>query len=140
VRSAHAFCGEAFFDDLIKHPEVRATYLQQQEAGQLRGGYYAERFQFGGIVWEEYRGSIGGTDFINVDKCHIFPVGVPGLFKMYYGPADYIETVNTIGLPVYAKIGFDPEGLNRFVKVHVQSNPLVLCTRPRAVIKLTLPT
>jgi hypothetical protein len=134
VRSAHAFCGEAFFDDLIKHPEVRATYLQQQEAGQLRGGYYAERFQFGGIVWEEYRGSIGGTDFINVDKCHIFPVGVPGLFKMYYGPADYIETVNTIGLPKYMKTAADSR-FNKFVDLEAQSNPLPLCTRPKALIK-----
>jgi hypothetical protein len=134
VRSAHAFCGAAFFDDLIAHPEVRASYLQQQEAAQLRSGYYSERFQFGGIVWEEYRGSIGGTDFINADKCHIFPVGVPGLFKLYYGPANYMETVNTIGLPKYMKQAVD-ERFNKFVDLEAQSNPLPLCTRPKALLK-----
>lgn len=134
VRSAHCFCGSAFFDDLIAHPEVRATYLQQQEAGQLRGGYYSERFQFGGIVWEEYRGSIGGVDFIAADKCHIFPVGVPGLFKLYYGPADYIETVNTIGLPKYMKQAPDAQ-FNKFVELEAQSNPLPICTQPKALFR-----
>lgn len=134
VRTAHAFCGSAFFDDLVAHPEVRATYLQQQEAGQLRGGYYSERFEFGGIVWEEYRGSVGGVDFIDADKCHIFPVGVPGLFKLYYGPADYMETVNTIGIPKYMKQAAD-EKFNKFVELEAQSNPLPLCTRPKALIK-----
>ncbi len=134
VRSAHAFCGAAFFDDLIAHAEVRDTYLAQQEAAQLRGGYYGERFMFGGIVWEEYRGSIGGVDFINTDKCHVFPVGVPGLFKLYYGPADYMETVNTIGLPKYMKQAAD-ERFNKFVDLEAQSNPLPICTQPKALIK-----
>lgn len=134
VRSAHAFCGSAFFDDLIAHKEVRETYLAQQEAAQLRGTYYGERFMFGGIVWEEYRGSVGGVDFIHTDKCHIFPVGVPGLFKLYYGPADYIETVNTLGLPKYMKQSADTR-FNKFVELEAQSNPLPLCTQPKALIK-----
>ena len=49
------------------------------------------------------------------------------------------ETVNTVGLPIYAKMAVD-EALNRWAKVHTQSNPLALCLRPRAVIKVTLPT
>lgn len=134
VRSAHAFCGAAFFDALVAHPEVRATYLNQQEAAELRGGYYGERVTFGGITFEEYRGSIGSTDFIHTDKVHIFPVGVPGLFKMYYGPANYMETVNTIGLPKYMKAAAD-EKFNKFVDLEAQSNPLPLCTRPKALIK-----
>jgi len=134
VKSAHAFCGSAFFDDLISHTEVRETYLAQQEAAQLRGGYYGERFTFGGITWEEYRGSVGGVDFIDTNKCHIFPVGVPGLFKLYYGPADYMETVNTIGLPKYMKQAADSK-FNKFVELEAQSNPLPLCTRPKALIK-----
>ncbi len=134
VRAAHAYCGAAFFDDLIAYPEVRETYLNQQEAAELRGGYLGERVTYGGITFEEYRGSIGSTDFINADKCHIFPVGVPGLFKLYYGPADYIETVNTIGLPKYMKQAAD-ERFNKYVDLEAQSNPLPLCTRPNALIQ-----
>jgi hypothetical protein len=29
---------------------------------------------------------------------------VPGLFRTYYAPADYIETVNTIGQRLYVKL------------------------------------
>ena len=134
VRAAHAYCGSAFFDDLIAHPEVRETYLNQQEAAELRSGYLGERVTYGGITFEEYRGSIGGVDFVNADKAHFFPVGVPGLFKLYYGPADYIETVNTIGLPKYMKQAAD-ERFNKYVDLEAQSNPLPLCTRPKALIK-----
>jgi hypothetical protein len=134
VRSAHAFCGSNFFDDLISFPEVRETYLNQQQAAELRGGYLGERVTYGGITFEEYRGSVGGTAFINTDKAHFFPVGVPGLFKLYYGPADYMETVNTIGLPKYMKQAAD-ERFNKFVDLEAQSNPLPLCTQPKALIK-----
>jgi len=134
IRSAHAFCGATFFDDLIAHSEVRETYLAHQGAAQLRENYYAERFYFGGIVWEEYRGSVGGVDFINADECHLFPVGVPGLFKMYYAPANYMETVNTIGVPKYLRSALD-DRFQQWVELQAQSNPLPICSRPKALIK-----
>ncbi|TIX54187.1 MAG: major capsid protein, partial [Mesorhizobium sp.] len=34
-----AECGDAFFDDLIAHPEVRESYLAQAESSELRRGY-----------------------------------------------------------------------------------------------------
>ena len=67
------------------------------------------------------------------------PRGAPIIFSTYFAPADFIETVNTVGLPVYAKQSVD-EQLQRWAKIHTQSNPLALCTRPRAVVKLTLTT
>ena len=44
---------------------------------------------------------------------------------------------NQEGLPLYARILRDPEGGDRYVKVHTQSNPLMLCLRPRSVVKCT---
>jgi hypothetical protein len=46
-----------------------------------------------------------------------------------------VETVNTIGLPYYAKskvLDFD-----KGFQLEAQSNALNICTRPRAIIKLT---
>jgi Phage major capsid protein E len=63
-----------------------------------------------------------------------FPVGVPGLFRQYNAPADFVETANTIGLPRYAKQAVDQQ-FARWVMLHVQSNPLPICTRPRVLIK-----
>lgn len=136
----YALCGDAFFDDLIAHTEVRASYLQQQEASQLRTGYIDNgaggsygSFNYGGIIFENYRGSVGATDFINTDKCHVFPVGVPGLFRTYYAPADYVETVNTMGQRLYAKQYQMPNG--KGVHMDVQMNSLNICTRPRVLLQ-----
>jgi hypothetical protein len=135
----HAFCGDAFFDDLLANVEVRASYLQTPMASVLRDGYVYPNnlkvygaFEFGGIVWENYRGSNGTTPFFDTDKCSIFPMG-GGLFRTAFGPADYIETVNTKGLPRYAKQYPWPN--DKGVALEVQTNALSYFTRPKALIR-----
>ena len=136
----HAFCGDNFFDELLANPEVRATYDGWSEAKILREGYISPNgkiysaFEFGGIVWENYRGNSDlGGEFVHTDKCHIFPIGVPNLFKTYYAPADYIETVNTLGKSRYAKqIAMRND---KGVELEVQTNVLSICTRPLALLK-----
>lgn len=137
-RGIHALCGDAFFDDLIKHKEVRETYKGYAEAAVLRGAYGGNgaqgswaTFEFGGITWENYRG--GGSIAIDTDKCHIFPLGVPQLFKTIYAPADYIETVNRPGQRLYAKQWEMPNG--KGVNLEVQMNALHYCTRPRVLLR-----
>lgn len=128
-----------FFDDLTGHPAVEAAfdrwmdgaYLREQQRAQNGGG----GFGFGGLFWEEYRGQVGSTPFIADGEAYVIPLGVPNLFKTYFGPADYMETVNTTGLPYYAKQWALPG--NKGVHMESQSNPLHLCTRPGAIIKLT---
>jgi hypothetical protein len=136
VSGYRAFAGDDFFDRLIGAPSITAT-LQYQESKTLREDL-RQGFMFAGVIWENYRGSVNGTDFIDPDEAVIFPTG-SNIFKTYFAPADYIETVNTLGKRLYSKIFHDPE-LNRFVKVHSQSNPLSINLRPRAVVKLTLST
>lgn len=128
----HAFCGSAFFDALVDHDDVRQTYLNWFQAEKLRQDV-RKGFEYGGIVWENYRGSVGGTLFQNANEAIIFPVGVPGLFQTYYAPADFVETVNTVGLPLYAKQ--EPMRFNKGIWMHTQQNPLAMCTRPLCLIK-----
>jgi Phage major capsid protein E len=139
----HAFCGDAFFDDLLAHKEVVDSYKGTPMAQILREGYVYPNsdgakiygaFEFGGIVWENYRGKVGNISFIDTDKCHLFPVGATGLFKTFFGPANYMETVNTLGLPKYAKIAPDMR-FQKFVDIEAQSNPLSICTRPKVLMK-----
>jgi hypothetical protein len=130
-----AFCGDEFWDQLIACKEVRETYLSQQEARELRGPAVWDQFSYGGIVFENYRGSINGTPLIDTEEAHFFPVGVPGLFRTVYAPADYMETVNTIGLPRYAKQYPMPN--DKGVALEVQMNALSYCTRPRALLTAT---
>jgi Phage major capsid protein E len=112
-----------------RHPYDRyldGAFLRQ---GQARGS-----FEYSGIGFEEYRGRVGTVDFTDASKAYFFPVGVPGLFRQYNAPADFVETANTIGLPRYAKQAADQQ-FARWVMLHVQSNSLPICTRPRVLIK-----
>jgi Phage major capsid protein E/Phage portal protein, lambda family len=81
-----------------------------------------------------HRPEDGLTVPLQLQKPYFFPVGVPGLFRQYNAPADFVETANTIGLPRYAKQAVDQQ-FARWVMLHVQSNPLPICTRPRVLIK-----
>jgi hypothetical protein len=129
----YAFCSDTFWDALVANAEVRATYLGQQEASQLREGTAYQKFNFGGITFENYRGAVGATQFIAADKANFFPVGVPGLWRTVFAPADYIETVNTPGLPRYAKQYEMEDG--KGIKMQSQSNPLSYCTRPGVLVQ-----
>lgn len=123
-------CGDAFWDDLTAHGEVRQTYLNTQEARDLRGGLAYESFNYGGITWVNYRGTDdGSTIAINTDKCKFFPVNGNGVFQMAYSPAETFDYVNTPGLPVYGMVIPDAKR-NAFVDLEVYSYPLPICTRP----------
>ena len=132
-----ALCGDAFFDDLIAHKEVRETYKGYADASTLRSAYVNAgssgiygSFEFGGITWANYRG--GDNVGVDTNKCHLFPMGVPGLFRTVYGPADYIETVNTPGQRLYGKQWEMQNG--KGVNLEFQMNALHYCTRPRVLI------
>jgi hypothetical protein len=135
VTGYRAFCGPDFFDTLRSDLGVTQTLRYADPASLLAQGPNSRMFSFGGIVWEEYR---GGTSYIAADEAYLVPEGVD-IFRTYFAPADFVETVNTLGLPGYAKTFVDPE-LQRFVKIHTQSNPLTICLRPDAVVKVTLTT
>lgn len=130
-----AICGRNFFDALIGHEKIEEAYDNWSQAPNvLLGDHRKSGFKFADVEWLEYYGSVGGVAFIDPDEAYLIPI-VDGLFITRFAPADYMETVNTIGLPYYAK-----KELRKFgkgVDLEAQSNPLNLCTKPRAIIKLT---
>lgn len=128
----HAFCGSTWFKAFVEHPEVKYAYQYFQEGQMLRADPRAG-FEYKGVIFEVYRGTIGSKAFVAAGDVRFFPVGVPDLFITHYAPADFIETVNTIGIPVYAKQA--TEEFDRGVKLHTQSNPLPLCTRPLTLVR-----
>ena len=132
---SRAFCGKNFWNRFIVHPSVKETYLNSQQAAALRGDA-RESFEFGGIIWERYRGKVAGVSFVHDDKALLIPEGVPDLYISVFAPADYMETVNTQGIPYYSMI--EPLPFNKGMAGEAQSNPLHLCTRPRAQVLLEL--
>jgi hypothetical protein len=91
---------------------------------------------FGDVIWEEYRGKVGGVDFVPPGKALLVPEGVADMFVVNYAPADYMETANTNGLPYYAKQ--EQTRMGKGVALESQSNPVCINSRPTAVIELSI--
>ncbi len=130
----HGFCGAEFYDALVGHSSVKDSYQRYQAGAMLRNDF-KEGFHYCNTLWEEYMGQVEGVPFIAPDEAYVFPMG-SNIFRTWFGPADFVETVNEIGLPLYAKQR--PLDFDKGVQLHTQSNPLPLCLKPRAVIKCTL--
>ena len=133
----HCLMGDTLWGHFIANTSIKTAY--ERWAGPTGMGDFLRAdmrkgFPFGGMWFENYRGKIGTTKFIADNEGRIFPVGAQGLFQTINAPADYMETVNTVGLPFYAKqerMAFD-----RGISINTQSNPLNICTRPKALIRI----
>jgi hypothetical protein len=140
MTSVRCLCSPEFFEKLTGHPKVEKAYENFQQGVMLRDDVRAG-FTFGGITFEEYRGQAtdGNGDsrrFIAAGEAHAFPVGTVDTFATYFAPADFNETVNTLGQPVYAKQ--EPRKFERGTDLHTQSNPLPMCHRPGVLVKLSM--
>lgn len=136
----HCFTGREFHNKLWRHKSVKETLLSHAGAVQLRMAT-PDVFEFGGITWERYRtGAAATTDlgsaYIAADEARVIPLGVPDLFMTRFAPADYEETVNTVGLPLYARQYAMQNGKGRHLEA--QMNAISICTRPEALRKLTV--
>ena len=139
MTGVHCLVSPEFFDALTSHSKVKEAYERWQEGAALRDDMRSG-FTFGGITFEEYRGQATSPDgtprkFIASNEGHCFPVETSQTFVTYFAPADFNETVNTLGLPIYAKQ--EPRKFDRGTDLHTQSNPLPLCLRPAVLVKVT---
>lgn len=133
-----------FFTKLVTHASVQEAYKLWNDGQALRSDMRAG-FPFAGITFEEYAGEASTSDgnggwvtkrFINEGEGHAFPLGTLDTFATYFAPADFNETVNTLGQPLYAKQ--EPRRFDRGTDLHTQSNPLPICQRPGLLIRLTM--
>lgn len=131
-----AVVGSNFYDRLTGHVLVRKYYEEwlSRQADFGDNDYRKRGFTYGSITFYEASEVVGGLRLVEPDKGHIYPVG-PGIWKTYNAPAGWMETVNTIGLPFYARMEILQRG--RGYEIEVQSNPLTLCIYPEALIELT---
>jgi hypothetical protein len=152
-----ALCSDTFYDAFVSHPNVKLafTYYQNPTGQTLSGDYSGSvvqpnaaglfaggvrGFQFGDVVWINYTGSVtdsagSSQPMIDADSAYMFPTGTD-VFRNWYAPADYMETVNTEGLPFYAKQRFME--FDKGIQVECQSNPLPICLKPAVIQKLTI--
>ena len=133
---AHVMCSSQFYDAMLAHKDVREALKGFPDGARVLLGRTARRqFDFAGATFEEYRGKIGNTKYVPDNKAFLIPIGAQGNFITRYAPAEFFETVNTLGLPRYSMMlnGSQPE-ISRILRVQTQL--ITLCTRPRTVIPI----
>lgn len=136
----HVFTGRDLHKALWTHKSVRETFLYHGGASVLRLDV-PDVFEFGGATWERYKTGAKatadlGAPYIAANEARVVVKGVPELFITRFAPADYEETVNTIGLPFYMRQYAKPNGKGR--EIEVQMNAISLCTKPKVLRRLTL--
>lgn len=139
MTSVHALCHPTFMDRLLSHSKVKDAYQYYQAGVQPLRENVVRAFPFMGIMFEEYRGSVtlfgGKTEsLIPAGEAIAFPLGTMDTFKTYGAPANLLETVNTIGQPIYARQHLDPKG--RWIDIMTEANILPLNKRPRLAVRL----
>jgi hypothetical protein len=136
----HVYTGRNFHKAMWTHKSVRDTFLYNSGAQVLRSDV-PDKYELFGATWERYRTGAKatadlGAPYIGADEARVVIKGVPDLFITRFAPADYEETVNTVGLPFYMKQWAKPNGKGR--NIEVQMNAISLCTKPATLRKLTL--
>lgn len=129
-----AFADAQFIDALRAHASVEAAVAGWQAASVLSADHRDGALVVGGVKFIEVSNRAGKT-YIDAGTALLCPEGVPDLFVTNFAPADYIEATNMEALPLYCKA--HELAFGRGLVLESQANPLSLCTRPRAVIKLT---
>lgn len=133
-----------FFDKLIGHAETKDAYkyFSNNPGNPLRDDM-RNMFPFAGLTFEQYRGTAtqlnaDGTTtarpFIAAGVGRAFPVGTMDTFATYFAPANMNETVNTRGLPYYARM--EARGMGKGYDIYTESNPLPMCKRPEVLVKV----
>jgi hypothetical protein len=134
-----ALVGKTFWERFISHTDVKDAYKFYQKTERNKDPLTQDMrfagFEYGGIIWEQYRGKVSGVDFIDPVKARFFPIVAPGLgiYQTAFAPADYIESANDFGLPFYAKA--EIMRLGKGLEWEVQTNPISLMTRPEALLE-----
>ena len=145
MTGVHVLASPEWFEKFIGHAKVEDIYKYYDGANNPLRQDVRRGFPFHGLTIEEYRGSAqylqeDGTyavrKFVPAGEAIAFPLGTMDVFRTYFAPADFMDTVNTMGEEIYARQARDLE-FNRWVKLHSQSNPLPLVKRPKLLVKLT---
>lgn len=135
-----AFCSNGYFDMLTADPEIYLAYerwndgqfFREQQGGDPQTGA-GTGFVFAGIEWLNYAPTVGDRSPIAANTAVFVPSAA--IFDEFYASADMMDTVNTVGVPLYTMQ--EEMDYRKGITLHMQSNPLMICNRPNALVKST---
>ena len=132
-----ALCSPEYFDMLLKNESVKEAYDNYQSKTPWRDDMRQE-FIYQGVKFSEYVGEATNVKgdvfkFVPEGEAIFLPMGTTNTFEINNAPADYIDAVGTIGLPIYAKQ--EVAKFERGIDLQTQSNPLPICKRPEVLVR-----
>ncbi|WP_107678055.1 major capsid protein [Agrobacterium sp. LAD9] len=155
VGAVEAVVDTKFFTKLISHSKVEKFWVQAQNSGlhtqlerQRLGGNWGRVFEFGDILFREYKGSLpvkandGSMASVkNVDDNSgtAYPSGTQSMFRTYDAPAYHIDTVNQAPSEEEdGSIFISTETLKHGAGLEMksQSNMLAICKQPNCLVQL----
>lgn len=148
-----ALVSPSFFGKLIKHENVEKFWLQAQNSAEhrqlnreRRGGNWGRVFEFGDILWREYKGSLpvkaangSVSQVANVEagKAHAYPSGTQEMMRTFEAPVHHIERTNQAPENDTIYISTEPLKHGEGIEMKSQSNRLAVCKQPECLVEIT---
>lgn len=134
-------CDPVGFDRFTNHANVKAAFDGYQDARDRLGGNVDEGFMFGGLTFKVYDATVTAStgsslEFMPTKVGRAFPEGTRNTFEIANAPADFNESVNSIGMEYYAKV--EEAKFQRGYDIHSQCNPMPICKNPAVLVKVTM--
>lgn len=132
----HAFVGDAFWDDLWKHPEVREAFRTSQRGMELLESRAWTSFSFAGVDWENWYDEDYTELAIGTDKARFFPVGAYDTMFEYLAPGEDWEEINQPGRDLYSVVSPDNRiNMHEWTDVYVRTYPSYVNKAPQSLLK-----
>jgi hypothetical protein len=140
-----ALCSPEFFAKLTQNQFIYETYLaytQPQAAGILNQRLPApagmdaryRSFRYGGILFIEVRGGVGGQRYVTAGQAYVFPRGIDDAFRTFFAPANRFATINR---PAVESYFFEYKNeKDDIIEIMSETNFLNVLARPELVITL----
>lgn len=144
VTGVHALVDSTWFDNFTTHASIKEAYKYYASVQEPLRQDTRRLFVHKGVAIEEYRGTatyLNADDtttnrkFITAGEARFFPLGTRQTFQSFAGPADFVSAANKPGQRLAVRMLPDPSGKDKFVGIHAQMNPFMLCTRPAMLVR-----
>lgn len=153
ANGVQAIVSPGWFNKLIRHPNVEKFWIQAQNAmdhqalnRERLGGNWGRLFEFGDIVFREYKGGLPVKDEngqittqanVEAGKGHAYPSGTQSMMRTFEGPVHHIEMANDEPTEDTIYISVEELKHGEGYELKSQSNRLAVCKQPECLVELT---
>lgn len=136
------FCSPGYMQAMQKNKDFREAFKYFEGQPNPNRNGLRTPFYFKGATYIRHMGSCafqaadGSTikhTFIPDNEAIAVPTGTYDTFNSYYAPGEFLETVNTMGIPLYIKTDMMKHNIG--MELTYYSYPLHLVTKPRLVVR-----